>query len=399
MTRQIRLYDLCDIPTPYQLGVQRHIAARWPGHYRIAYCASAEPGRSWSFDFSGLDVEMLRGIQYRPRRQVNPISIKWNPGVWSSLSAFRPDVVVLSGYFHPTMYLAALWCRLHGVPFGMTCETAERNTTTAGWKWRIKRVVAGWLVRRLAFALPVGREAADYLRLFGRDDLPMFPFPNTPDTSAIVAQAEIARRGDNARKLRDEFCIPPDAGIILFVGRLIDAKRPLDLVSAFQSLGARAPNAVVVFVGDGPLLANVKAAAAGDPRIICTGWISDPAKTAGLMAISSLFVLPSQHETWGAVVNEAMAAGLPVIASDSVGAAVELIEDERQGFVYRTGDVGALSRAMERLLSDDALRIRMGVAAHETAKRFGHMFATQNFIDGALAAAGVAADSAISVDI
>ena len=98
--------------------MQRHIAPQWPGPYRIVYCAAAEPGRSWSLDFSGLDVEVLPGMQYRPRRQVNPISIKWNPGVWASLGAFRRTLVPL-GYFHPTMYLAALWCRLRRVPFAV----------------------------------------------------------------------------------------------------------------------------------------------------------------------------------------------------------------------------------------------------------------------------------------
>jgi len=134
------------------------------------------------------------------------------------------------------------------------------------------------------------------------------------------------------------------------------------------------------------LLPALKTAAAGDPRIVFTGWVADPAKTAGLMAISSLFVLPSQHETWGAVVNEAMAAGLPVIASDSVGAAIELIDETCQGVVYKTGDVDMLASALKRLLLDDAVRTKMGAAARETAKRYGHDFAAQNFIAGALAA-------------
>ena len=104
-----------------------------------------------------------------------------------------------------------------------------------------------------------------------------------------------------------------------------------------RSLGACAQNAAAVFVGDGPLLPR---GCEAPPRAIhgfCTGWLTDRAKTAGLMAISSLFVLPSQHETWGAVVNEAMTAGLPVLASIAVGAAIDLIESEKQGVVFQTG--------------------------------------------------------------
>ena len=80
----------------------------------------------------------------------------------------------------------------------MTSKTARRDSSTAAGNGGVgAEPWAGWLVRRMAFGLPVGREAADYLRLFGRDDIPMFPFPNTPDTSFIVAQAEIARRDGN----------------------------------------------------------------------------------------------------------------------------------------------------------------------------------------------------------
>jgi hypothetical protein len=190
-----RIYYLDDIPTPYRLGVQRRIAEQWPGLFKIAYCAAAEVGRDWSFDFTGLDVEILPGRQYRPKRQVNPMSVKWNPTVVSSLKAFRPNVVVLSGYVHPTMFLAARWCRKHNIPYGLASESSARNSTTMGTKWCIKQLIAGGLVRGMSFGLPVGREAGDYLKVFGPTNAPMFYFPNTPDTSVIAAQADRARQG------------------------------------------------------------------------------------------------------------------------------------------------------------------------------------------------------------
>jgi glycosyltransferase involved in cell wall biosynthesis len=95
-------------------------------------------------------------------------------------------------------------------------------------------------------------------------------------------------------------------------------------------------------------------------------------------------VLPSQHETWGAVVNEAMAAGTPVIASDMVGSAIELIESEVSGIIYPVGDTAALADAMSRLLRDDDLRRNMGRAGKEIALAKGEIYAADNLISGAL---------------
>jgi glycosyltransferase involved in cell wall biosynthesis len=381
-----RLYYLDDIPTPYRLGVQRRVAGQWPGAFKIAYCAASEPGRDWTFDFGDVDVEVLPGRQYRPPRQVNPISIKWNPSVCTSLAAFRPDVVILSGYLHPTMYLAAQWCRQNGVPYAIACETSARSTTTTGLKGWIKRRVAGWLVRGMAFGLPVGREAGAYLATLGSPDAPMYYFPNTPDTSVIVAVAEQVREDGREQELRRSLNIPLNSKIVLFAGRMIDAKRPMDALEAFRLAGHATREATLVFVGDGPLLAEIKAAATGSDNIVCTGWLTDPVQTAGLMAIAAVMVLPSQHETWGAVVNEAMAAGTPVIASDRVGSAVELIESEVSGIVYPVGDVAALADAIGRVLLNDDLRLDMGRSGKEIALDKGEIYAADNLVSGALQA-------------
>jgi glycosyltransferase involved in cell wall biosynthesis len=383
MSEAPRLYYLDDIPTPYRVLVQRRVAEGWKGSFKIAYCAAAEPGRDWSLDFAGLDIEVLSGRQYRPGHQVNPFSFKWNPTVLRSLRAYRPDVVVLSGYVHPTMLVAARWCRRHAVPYGIASESSARNSTSSGLRWQLKRRVAGWMVRGMSFGLPVGREAGEYLRMLGPTDAPMYYFPNTPDTSAIAAEVERMVKGGLHIHLRQCLGIPEHTKIVLFVGRMIAAKRPIDALQAFLQLGSAAANATLVFIGDGPLLEALKTAADGNERIVFTGWLRETSKVATLMAISSTLVLPSEHETWGAVVNEAMAAGTPVIASDRVGAA-ELIEPGVNGLIYPVGRTTELARAIGLLLADEAARQQMGRAAQITALENGHQYAASNLIAAAL---------------
>lgn len=380
-----RLFYLDDIPTPYRLGVQKRVAADWPGEFKLAYCAESEPGREWTLDYGDMKPEVLPGKQWRPGGQVNPFSYKWNPGIAARLDAWKPDVVILSGYVHPTMWAAARWCRRHKVPYGVSCETSARSSVTTGWRWAVKRAISGWLVRGMAFGLPVGREAGDYLRAFGPTRAPMHFFPNTPDTTPIVAEAERLKATGGEGPLRAELGIRPDAVIFLFVGRLIDAKRPLDTIRAFKALEG-ADNAVLLIVGDGDQMAAIREAADGDPRIVLTGWLKDPAMIAGLMSISTAMLLPSAHEPWGAVVNEAMAAGTPVISSQRVGAATELIDDGENGFLVPVGDISGYSRAMQRLLTDPELAQALGKAARATAIAQGEEFAASNLISGALAA-------------
>ncbi len=399
-SRGPRLYYLDDIPTPYRLGVQRRIAQGWKSAFRIAYCAEAEPGRDWSLDFDGLDVEFLPGRQWRPPLQRNPFSFKWNPTVLESLEAFQPDVVVLSGYAHSTMRRAARWCRRNGIPYGMACETSCRSSHCDGWRWALKRYLVGPLVRDMAFGLPVGRESAEYLRKLGAHKVPMLFFPNTPDTTAIISDADMIREDASAEKaLRLRLGIPPNKKILLFVGRLIDAKRPLDAIDAFLKLDPQLRSeATLVIVGDGELRGAVEAKVSEGSRIVCLGWLSDTKLLAKLMGISACMLLPSAHEPWGAVVNEAMAAGIPVIASDKVCSAIELITDGVHGFIHPVGDIDKITKALRSILEDEQQQLRMGHAARHQAEAHGEKFAASNLlkaVSGALRnqAEIIAADS------
>lgn len=386
MDQDLRLFYLDDIPTPYRLDVHRRVAELWPGRYRVGFCAAGEPGRTWDLDFEGLETEILYGWQHRPRRQVNPISLKLNPFVWRSLDRFRPHAVAISGYMQPTAHAAAAWCRWHGVPYATACETSLRSSSLDGFRGWAKRRIAGAMIRNMAFGLPVGAESAEYLTLLGGRPAPMRFFPNTPDASKIASKAEKLRAGGADAAVRRQFGIPAEATLILFIGRMIEAKRPLDLLEAFLAVRDQLGACRVGFVGDGPLLPELKAKAAGDPSVFFPGWISDADTLLALRSTASVMVLPSEHEPWGAVVNEAMAASVPVIASDRVGAAAELIEHGTNGFIFPVGDVARLSQILVASLVNDARLAAVASAARATALANGHDFAATNLVAGALEA-------------
>jgi glycosyltransferase involved in cell wall biosynthesis len=163
-----------------------------------------------------------------------------------------------------------------------------------------------------------------------------------------------------------EQAAPGSSRELLFVGLLAEHKGISDLLAAFADV--HVPGATLSFVGSGPLEPLVRAAAERDPRIRLVGQLPQD-QLASRLAQARCLVLPAvttatERETWGLVVNEAMHAGLPVVASDAVGAAAAgLVEDGVTGRVVPERSPAALAAALRELLADDAAANRLGAVA------------------------------------
>ncbi|CCG03759.1 glycosyltransferase [Blastococcus saxobsidens] len=163
----------------------------------------------------------------------------------------------------------------------------------------------------------------------------------------------------------------PEAGRprIGYVGRLAEQKRADVLVHAF---GRMAEEAALVVVGDGPERERVRQLVRASPvaeRITMTGFV-DHSAVPGVLASLDVLVLPSAYEEMGSVLVEAMAAGLPVVASD-VGGIPEVVRDGETGLLVPPGDVDALAGALDRLVADGRLRSRLAAGARIRARAYG----------------------------
>jgi glycosyltransferase involved in cell wall biosynthesis len=159
---------------------------------------------------------------------------------------------------------------------------------------------------------------------------------------------------------------------VAFVGRLAREKGVAVLLRAWRASGLSAPNAALVLVGGGPFRARAVATGA-----VLAGELP-PVELRNFYAGSDVVVVPSIptrdfREPWGLVVNEAFNQGVPVIATDAVGAvAGGLVRHERPGLVVPAGDADALATALRRLHDDAPLRARLGAAAREAVRPFNH---------------------------
>jgi glycosyltransferase involved in cell wall biosynthesis len=204
-----------------------------------------------------------------------------------------------------------------------------------------------------------------------------------PHVSAYV-RAKGARRVVEAPQTVDnEFWSNEAAPIrrasfqIGFVGRRSREKGLQVLLSAWRASGLAAPHAALVLVGDGPDRSRAVATSAVLPTDGVV-WAGEQSATAlrNFYAGSDVVVIPSVptstiRETWSLVANEAMNQGVPVIASDAVGAAAGgLVRHERTGLVVPAGDPVALAGAICRLRDDTVLRRRLGAGAREAVRAY-----------------------------
>lgn len=342
----MRVAVVTPIPTPYRDPFWNELAGRPGVQLKVFYCALGKSDRPWKDDWERrFEFEVLSGWNLFRWRGPDA-SCFWNPALRRRLADGRFDVLLIGGYNHLTMW-AALWFAVRKrIPYFLMCES-HLKSYRPGWKQALKRPIMRWIVRNAAGFLPTGRLSADFLRSYGADERRMTALPNVPDVVALEAQA---------RQWRSAAELPGPARLagrplVLFVGRLIPKKRAELVIRALHAIHAE-NDAALVIVGDGPLRPGLEQLVVelgiGD-RVHFAGFVQ-PDDVRRWYAAASVFVLPSS-ETWGVVVIEALAAGLPVIVSDEVGCHADVVVDPALGSVVRAGSLESLTSALQRRLA------------------------------------------------
>ncbi|MFZ1399987.1 MAG: glycosyltransferase family 4 protein, partial [Candidatus Promineifilaceae bacterium] len=200
-----------------------------------------------------------------------------------------------------------------------------------------------WLYGRTKAFLTYGAAASQFLQRRG------VPADRIVTSRQVVPAEQIALPAQS----REELGLA-NKQVVLYVGYLNSRKGVPTLLQAFQQVAQE--NDRLVLVGDGPEKAALQQMAAGDERIQFPGYL-EGAKKSSWYAASDLFVLPTRHDPWGLVVNEAMSFGLPIITTEAAGCA-ELIQEN--GFIVPVDDVNAMAAALNELLKDPTKRRQLG---------------------------------------
>lgn len=284
----------------------------------------------------GWSLERFRGIRLRTRWadefRERGITHVWVEG-WRFLELWRAVRAA---------HAADLRVWLRGETHGLAPESIFRRV----WK----RPLLGWLFRKVDCFLCIGSANRRYYQGYGVGPERLAAAPYCIDNARFEDAA--AKLRPRRVELRARWSIAPDAYVVLFCGKLITKKRPLDLVGAVRLAPILADRPVhLLFAGDGQLAPIVREALAapGAPSGTITGFLNQ-SEIPCAFAVADCLILPSDYgETWGLVVNEALASGLPAIVSDHCGCAEDLAAPLGPGHVFPCGDVRAIARSLEQV--------------------------------------------------
>jgi len=349
----------------------RRLAARQDLDLHVAYCSlrGAEPAHDPEFGATvQWDIPLLDGYSWShvPNRGSGADSFFGlrNPGLWKQIREGKYDAILcFTGYVCATFWIALLAAKRSGTAFLFgTDATTLAPRDARSWKVSLKKIL--------------------WPRLFGLADQVIVPSSGSRDLMlSLGVPAERVTLTpycvDNDWWMRHSAAIDRDAvrvswgaspgdSIILFCAKLQPWKRPLDLLRAFAM--ANLPDALLVFAGDGPMRPQLEAEAANlgiAKRVRFLGFVNQ-SQLPAVYTSADLMVLPSGYEPFAVVVNEAMCCGCPVIASDHVGAARDLIAPVHPSFIYPCGNVAALAANLQSALGDRPLllSLRRSVLAH-----------------------------------
>lgn len=352
-----RLVILTEIISPYRIPVFNCLAHEPGVDLHVIFLSESDPAlRQWKvykeeIRFSYEVLPSLRG-------RIGNYRVVLNGKVVGALRHAAPDAILCGGYNYPASWQVLMWARAQGVPFLLWSES-NRHDARPG-RILVEMLKAEFLRRCDAFVVP-GRSAHDYLRAQKVREDRIFIAPNAVDNDLFASGASQVRRDACATRRKLEL----PQRYFLFVGRLVEEKGVFELLRAYATLDITLRSQIgLVFVGDGPsrhqLEEEARNVAGGTVKF--TGF-THREELPAYYSLAEMLLLPTYTDTWGLVVNEAMACGLPAIVSRVAGCVADLVREGWNGLVVEPQDVSSLRSAMEIFALRTELRANMSAHA------------------------------------
>jgi glycosyltransferase involved in cell wall biosynthesis len=311
------------VPSPYQRDLFRALAARGDIQLSVCYMEPASPDSPWP------EVPLHSYERILPGFWVPFGGARWHVN-WGfpDLSPF--DFVILSSFTS----LTGQWLmrsRLHGRRWLFWGERLRKQTSR--WKARIQRLLIGPLQNATAIVGVGSAAQSDYQRRF-----PITRHFCIPYHCDLTEFFNVRRQDGDSSGITFLFC-----------GQMIRRKGVDLLLTAFDRLIGKGLNAHLLLVGrEADLPEFMKEVTPKTRERIRYEGFHAPCRLPEFFAKADVFVLPSRYDGWGVVVNQALGAGLPIICADSVGAGMDLVEENVNGLRFASGDAVELQRCMEQ---------------------------------------------------
>ncbi|MFN9644471.1 MAG: glycosyltransferase [Cyanobacteriota bacterium] len=343
----------------------------------VVFYLSLPNARSQSLGFGqdfNWDIPLLKGYNYRVARTFNGrglfagffgVTLK-RP--WQELKQIKriekPDLILMTGWHFWGMVQFFLVSKFSNIPIVLRMDSNSLHKRN-----RLLMYIYHCFFSWVDICLSVGNHNLEFCLDSGVPKDRVIRSPHVVDNDFFYKRSCQAKQ--NYEKLRDLWEIPGDAFCFIYAGKLQSKKRPLDLLTAFkQACRLDSTNKIhLLMVGTGPLRSQCKHYSLENNLPVSFVGFLNQSVMPEAYAIADCIVLPSDEgETWGLVINEAMACGLPAIVSDKVGCAPDLVLNGTTGFQFACGNIEELTELLVYMSNNTRLAQEMG----STAQRLVH---------------------------
>lgn len=362
-------------PIQYQAPWFRALHAHPEIDLQVFFCHNAtakeQSAAGFGVEFEW-DAPLLEGYPHRflknvaPRPTIETFKGLDTPEIKEIIAREHFDAVLISGWNYKSAWQAMRACWKTGTPV-MTRGDSHLHTRRHSLKTALKYPFYRWFIPKFNACLAVGKWSADYYQHYGAQSSNIFFVPHAVDEEFFLHEA--ARLRTHRAQLRQQWGLRSDAVVFVFAGKFIEVKRPLDFVRAVEKAAQQNPSIMGLMVGDGELRKQCEELT-GEIKapVQFTGFLNQSEMVRAFVAADSL-VLPSEGETWGLVVNEAMLCGCSGIVSDQVGCGTDLIFSGQTGATFPVGNIDMLSEVLVEIATDRKQLKEMGQEAKQRILR------------------------------
>ncbi len=278
------------------------------------------------------------------------------------LTTCRPEAVICGGYNTLAAWVCFLWAKIFRRRFVLWLESTARDQ-------RQPSKVKSWLKRQLVSnadgIAAAGKATVEYVRGLGANQGQIFLAPMSTDNKFFAREAGKLCREEEKQK----WGYPQR--LILYSGRLDKKKGVFTLLESFARISEKLPDVGLLIAGHGPERKNMEDFCCGAnlKRVFFLG-ARQYHQMPSVYALADVLVLPTFSDTWGMVINEAFACGVPVVVSNVAGACDDLIINGETGFAVNAGDPVELADRILQILRDPALYLKMSINCRSLIQKY-----------------------------
>jgi len=364
MIKKLKLYYFAPHPVQYHMGIYQELSKLDNIDFKVIYEDNIGVKPVYVKEFKKeikWDIDLLDGYPFEFMKNFSFNSMggffsRVNFGLFKKFFKYNPDIIIFAGYVTFSDWLVLFLSKLTSTKIIFRGEVTLRGNEGKSFKSKLKEKFLRWWIKRCDVVMYSCSGNKEYWKYYGVSEDKMLPIPCAVDNDFFRNEREkyIGKEND----IKKELEITEDDLVILFSARFTTRKKPLDLLKAIKSI--EHSDITVLFVGDGPERKNMeKFVKENNLKAKFVGF-KNLAEIPKYYSIADIDIVISDYDPSPKAMNEAMNFELPIIVTDIVGTAYDLVKDGENGFIVNVGDIDTIAQKIDFLNKNRDIIKQMG---------------------------------------